>query len=162
VPETTGRRSAGSPRPDGTDIGKVRARGRIRPEGDMHMKNLINEFKDFINKGDVVTIAVGLVMALYFKLIVDAVIDGVITPIIAAIFGKSDIFLIGFDIGDSRISIGAVLYAALVFVVVAFILFMVVKAYNAWKAGDGADDEVEAAPTEVELLTQIRDSLQNR
>ncbi len=52
------------------------------------MKNMIDEFKDFINKGDVVMIAVGLVMALYFKKIVDALIDGVITPIIAAIFGE--------------------------------------------------------------------------
>jgi len=123
------------------------------------MKNLIDEFKAFINKGDVVMIAVGLVMALYFKAIVDAVIDGVITPIIAAIFGKSDIFNIGFDIGDSRISIGAVIYAALVFVVVAFILFLVVKAYNRWK--DQPEEEA-SGPTEIDLLTEIRDSLRSR
>jgi large conductance mechanosensitive channel len=123
---------------------------------------MINEFKDFINKGDVVMIAVGLVMALYFKEIVDALIGGVITPIISAIFGKSDIFNIGFDLGDSRVSIGAVIYAAVVFVIVAFILFLVVKAYNGWKSGDSSDDDVEAAPTEVELLTEIRDSLRSR
>ena len=51
------------------------------------VKNMIVEFKAFINKGDVVTIAVGLVMALYFKEIVDSIIAGVITPILAAIFG---------------------------------------------------------------------------
>jgi large conductance mechanosensitive channel len=102
-------------------------------------------------------IAVGLVLALYFKTIVDAIIAGVITPIIAAIFGKSDIFSIGFDIGDARISIGSVIYAALVFVVVAFILFLVVKAYNASK-----DDDDEAGPTEIELLAEIRDALRNR
>ena len=53
------------------------------------MKNFLREFKDFINKGDVVTIAVGLIMALYFTKIVDAVLNGVINPIIAAIFGQS-------------------------------------------------------------------------
>ena len=52
------------------------------------MKNMLEEFKEFINKGDIVTIAVGLVLALYFKTIVDAFIDGVIKPIIAAIFGE--------------------------------------------------------------------------
>ena len=123
------------------------------------MKNMIDEFKEFINKGDVVMIAVGLVIALYFKEIVDAVISGVITPIIAAIFGESDIFTIGFDIGDARISIGSVIYAALVFLVVAFILFVVVKAYNRWR--DPATD-TDAGPTEIDLLTEIRDSLRSR
>jgi large conductance mechanosensitive channel len=123
------------------------------------MKNMIDEFKDFINKGDVVLIAVAFVLALYFRVIVDSVIDGVITPIIAAIFGKSSIFNIGFDIGDARISIGAVIYAALVFVIVAFILFLVVKAYNKWQ--DPARD-TDAGPTEIELLTEIRDSLRSR
>ncbi len=123
------------------------------------MKNMIDEFKDFINKGDVVLIAVGLVMALYFKEIVDQIIGGVITPIIAAIFGESSVFSIGFDIGDAFISIGAVIYAVFVFVIVAFILFLVVKAYNRWK--DPATD-TDAGPTEIELLTEIRDSLRNR
>ncbi len=122
------------------------------------MKSMLEEFKAFINKGDVVLIAVALVLALYFKEIVDALIGGVITPIIGAIFGKSNIFEIGFDIGDARISIGSVIYAALVFVIVAFILFLVVKAYNSWKS----DDDSDAGPTEVELLTEIRDALRSR
>lgn len=124
------------------------------------MKNMINEFKDFINKGDVVTIAVGLVMALYFKAIVDAIIAGIITPIIAAIFGESDIAQVGtFSINGADFSIGLVLKAAIDFIIVAFVLFVLVKAYNNWKADA---PEEEAGPTEVELLTEIRDSLRNR
>ena len=75
------------------------------------MKKMLDEFKDFINKGDVVTIAVGLVMALYFKTIVDKFIEGVITPIIAAIAGEANYEAIGFNIGDARISIGLVIGA---------------------------------------------------
>jgi large conductance mechanosensitive channel len=120
------------------------------------VKNMIQEFKDFINKGDVVVVAVGLVMALYFKAIVDAIIAGIIEPIIAAIFGKSDFYGIGFDLGDSFVSIGRVIQAAIDFVVVAFILFLIIKAYNSGKA---KSPEEEAGPTEVELLTQIRDEL---
>jgi len=122
------------------------------------MKDMWKEFREFINKGDIVMIAVALVMALYFKAIVDQVIAGVIDPIIAAIFGKSDISAIGFDIGDARISIGLVFSAIIDFVVVAIVLFFVVKAYNHWKQ---TEDE-EAGPTEIELLTEIRDSLRQR
>jgi large conductance mechanosensitive channel len=123
------------------------------------MKNMIDEFKDFINKGDVVTIAVGLIMALYFQKIVEALLDGVINPIIAAIFGESSFAEIGFDIGDAFISVGLVIDAVISFVVVAFILFLLVKGYNRWK---NAAEENDAAPTEIELLTEIRDSLRTR
>ena len=123
------------------------------------MKNMLDEFKDFINKGDVVTIAVGLILALYFQKIVEALLDGVINPIIAAIFGESSFTDIGFSIGDAFISIGLVIDAAISFVVVAFILFMMIKAYNNWK---GPEEVEEAGPSEVELLTEIRDSLRNR
>ncbi len=122
------------------------------------MKNMIDEFRDFINKGDVVTIAFGLIMALYFQTIVDSLLEGVILPIVAAIFGEPNYSNIGFSIGEARISIGLVLDAIITFISVAFILFVLIKAYNAWKAEEDSD----APPTEVELLTQIRDSLQNR
>ena len=124
------------------------------------MKNMIAEFKDFINKGDVVTIAVGLIMALYFKAIVDALLAGVIEPIIAAIFGESSFSTMAFDFGDSQIVYGLVISAAIDFVSVAFILFLLVKAYNNWKQDEEEDEE--AGPTEVDLLTEIRDSLASR
>lgn len=124
------------------------------------MKNLLKEYKEFINKGDVVTTAIGLVMALYFKTIIDKIIEGIITPIIAAIFGQANYAEIGFDIGDARISIGLVLGAIIDFIAVALILFFILKAYNKMRK---AQEEAEpAGPTEIELLTEIRDSLRNR
>jgi large conductance mechanosensitive channel len=118
---------------------------------------MLREFKDFINKGNVLWIAVGLIMALYFAKIVDAVLDGVINPIIAAIFGEANFQDIGFDIGDARISIGLVIDAIISFVVVAFLLFLIVKAYNRMRREDPA-----AGPTDNELLVQIRDLLASR
>jgi large conductance mechanosensitive channel len=122
------------------------------------MKKMLDEFKTFINKGDVVTIAVGLILALYFTKIVNALLEGVINPIIAAIFGETNYTAIGFDIGDARISIGLVIDAVISFVAVAFILYLIVKAYNAWKK----PEEDAAGPTEIELLTEIRDALRSR
>ena len=122
------------------------------------MRKLIKEFGDFVNKGNVLTIAVGLVMALYFQKIVDAVMVGVINPIIAAIFGKENFTQIGFDIGDARISIGLVIDAAISFVAVAFFLFVIVEAYNRMRPA-----EPDVSPvTEVALLAEIRDLLAER
>jgi large conductance mechanosensitive channel len=123
---------------------------------DERKAGLFSEFKDFIGQGNLITIAVGLIMALYTKAIVDAILAGVIFPIISAIFGKPDIFQIGFDIGDARISIGLVITAIINFVVVAFILFLIVKVWNKLYV------QRAAAPTEVELLAEIRDELRRR
>lgn len=133
---------------------------------------MLKEFKDFINKGNVVTIAVGLVMALYFQKIVDAVLNGVINPIIAAIFGANNFTDIGFNIGDppeagtgagggnKDVSIGLIIDAAISFLAVAFFLFLIVKAYNKYVAKPV--EEEAAGPTETELLGEIRDLLAQR
>ena len=116
---------------------------------------MLQEFKDFISKGNVVEVAVGLVIALYFQAIIDALLEGVLYPIIAAIFGKPDFRAIGFDLGEAFVSIGLVIDAVISFVIVAFILFLVLKGYSRLKA----ETEDESGPSEVDVLTEIRDQL---
>ena len=91
-------------------------------------KGIWQEFKEFLNKGDFVTIAVGLIFALYLKADRRLHPDGIIFPIIAAIFGKPDFSDIGFTINHARFSIGLVIDAMISFVVVGLILFLIVKA----------------------------------
>lgn len=122
-----------------------------------HVKDLLKEYKDFINKGNVIATAVGLVMALYFKAIIDAIIEGIINPIVAAVVGKASIEDIGFEINGAFFSIGLVINAVIIFFIVALVLFLIVKAYN--KAAKVEPEE--AGPTEVELLTEIRDALRS-
>jgi large conductance mechanosensitive channel len=119
------------------------------------MKKMWAEFKDFMNRGDFVTIAVGLIIALQTVAVVNAIIEGIINPIIAAIVGKNNLNEFGFDIGDARISIGLVISALLTFIVVLIILFFVLKAWNALKRRSPEDD----IETELSVLKQIRDSL---
>ena len=95
-------------------------------------------------------------MALYFQKIVNAVLDGVINPLIAAIFGKTNFTDIGFYVNDSFISIGLVIDAVITFIVVAFFLFLVIKAYNNFKAKEPVED---TGPTDIQLLAEIRDEL---
>lgn len=122
------------------------------------MKKFLLEYKEFINRGDVVVVAIGLVMALYFKAIVDQIIAALITPLIALIFGESNIAAIGFSIGDTFFPIGLVFSALIDFLAVALILFFIIKAYNRFKGPEVDEDD---GPTEIELLAQIRDELRS-
>jgi large conductance mechanosensitive channel len=118
------------------------------------VKKLLNEYKDFINQGNVITIAIGLVMALYFKSIVDAVINGVIMPIVSAIVGEESFEDIDIGIGDATLEIGLVIQAVIMFIVVAFILFLIVRAYNTYVAKPQVGE-----PTELDVLKDIREEL---
>ena len=120
------------------------------------MKKLFGEYRDFINQGNVITVAVGLVMALYFKSIVDAFINGVIMPIVSAIVGEENFEDVDFGIGSATIEVGLVIQAIIMFIVVAFVLFLIIKAYNTYIAKP--QDEV-GTDSELSLLTEIRDEL---
>ena len=121
---------------------------------------MIQEFKDFVDKGGVFEAAVGLVMALAFTPVVNSIVDGVLMQIIAAIFGEPDFSSLTFDIGDASIQYGLVLTTIVSFLAIAFILFLLVKAYN--QATKDDEEEEESGPSEVDLLTEIRDNLASR
>jgi large conductance mechanosensitive channel len=118
------------------------------------VKKLLGEYRDFINQGNVITVAIGLVMALYFKSIVDAFINGIIMPIVSAIVGEQNFDDIDIGIGDATLEIGLVIQAIIMFIVVAFLLFLIIKAYNMYIA-----KPTEEGPTEIDVLTEIRDEL---
>jgi large conductance mechanosensitive channel len=120
---------------------------------------VIQEFKDFINKGGVLQVAVGLVMALAFTPVVTSIVDEFLLPIVAAIVGEPDFSRIGVDIGDARLGIGIILENLFDFVAIAFVLFLVVKLYNQWA---NKPEDAPSGPSEVDLLTEIRDSLKTQ
>jgi large conductance mechanosensitive channel len=116
---------------------------------------LIQEFKEFINRGNLVDIAVAFVMGVAFAAVINSLTNDIINPIIAKIFNVDD--LANWVVEDLRI--GAFLVAVINFLIVAFVMFLVVKAYNRMRAAEEAAEE----PTEeVVLLREIRDGLQPR
>ena len=119
---------------------------------------MIKEFKDFALKGNLIEIAVGLILALAFFAVVTSFVDDIINPIIGAIFGQPDFSALTIDIGDAEIRYGAFINALINILIVAFVLFLIVKAAN--RLLPKKDEDV--GPTEVELLTEIRDSLRGR
>jgi large conductance mechanosensitive channel len=119
---------------------------------------MLKEFKEFISKGNLVEIAVGLILALAFAGLVTSFTENLISPIIGAIFGQPNFDSLVIDIGDAQLRYGAFHTTLLNFVIVAFVLFLVIKAYNR----SFPKKEVPGGPTEIELLTEIRDDLRRR
>jgi large conductance mechanosensitive channel len=119
------------------------------------MRGFLREFRDFAVKGNLVEVAVGLVLALAFVALVNAFIADFVTPIIAAIAGKPDFSRLTFTINESKFTYGHFVNSAIAFLLVAFVLFLIIKAYNAMKKKE------EAAPSEVELLAEIRDGIKS-
>jgi large conductance mechanosensitive channel len=115
---------------------------------------MIKEFRDFINRGSLIDIAVGFVMGVAFAAVVTSLTDDIISPIIAKIFSIQD--LNAWVVSDIRI--GAFLAALINFVIVAFVMFLVVKAYN--RMQEPAEEPAPESPSEeIILLRDIRDSL---
>ncbi len=117
---------------------------------------MIKEFRDFINRGNLVDIAVAFVMGLAFAAVITSLTNDIINPIIAKIFSIES--LADWVVADIRL--GAFLVAIINFLIVALVMFMVVKGYNRMKKAEeaAAEDPTE----EVLLLREIRDGLGSR
>lgn len=133
---------------------------------------MIKGFKEFVMRGNVVDLAVAVVIGAAFGAVVTSLVDNVINPIIAAIFGKPDmsnVLVVTLnDLGtpdpadDAVLRVGSFLTEVLNFVIIAAaIYFMIVLPLNKLAQRRKAKEEpvVEDGPTEVELLIEIRDSL---
>lgn len=143
---------------------------------------MIKEFKDFIAKGNVMDMAVGIIIGAAFTAIVTSLVGDIINPFIGIITGGTDfsgnyVVLSGTapegaslaaarDAGANVFAYGSFLSAVINFLIIAFVVFLLVKAVNRIKdSAVGKKVEEEAAPagpTSEELLVQIRDELRAR
>jgi large conductance mechanosensitive channel len=123
--------------------------------------NVFREFREFISRGNVVDLAVAVVIGAAFTAIVTAVVEGLITPLIGMIGGK-DFRRMTFTINESVFSYGIVINAVIYFLVVsAVVFFLVVKPLNVLqeRRRRGEEPEPAALSDEAALLSEIRDLL---
>jgi len=127
-------------------------------------RGIVKEFKDFINRGNVVDISVAFVMGAAFKTVVDSFAGsadqpGILGGLIGAIFGgnQPDFSKKYVSINGSHIELGKFATASLNFVLVAMALFVVVKLYNRFRDNDEA--QKDEGPSTNDLLLEIRDEL---
>lgn len=131
---------------------------------------MLKEFKDFAMKGNLVDIAVGFVMGAAFNKVVASFTGGIVSPLIGLIFNADfkDLKYIvkegamndaGEKVGEVAVMYGDFLTNVIDFIIVAFVMFMIVKGVNKMKKKEEAAPEAPAGPSQEELLSEIRDLL---
>jgi large conductance mechanosensitive channel len=135
------------------------------------MKSFLREFRDFISTGNVIELAVAVILGAAIGRVITAFTNGVMMNLIAAIFGKPNFDEVRIKISDKEqtladgtlsngtyLEIGTVVTALISLLMTGLVLFFIIKAYNKMKKAN----EEPAGPTEIDLLTEIRDSLRAR
>lgn len=118
------------------------------------------EFKAFVVKGNVMDLAIAVVMGAAFGAIITSLVNDIIMPLIGIILGGVDFAALSVQVGSATVAYGKFIQACVTFVIIAFVIFLIVKALNNMK-------KKEAAPppgptTQEKLLMEIRDLLKKR
>ena len=129
------------------------------------MKKFLGEFKEFISKGNVMDLAIAVVIGNAFNAIVSSLVDDIIMPFVGLLIGGINFSDIKVTLGDANIMFGKFIQNVVDFLIVAFTIFIVVKAFNKLqekaKKKEEKEEKKEAAkkPDDVVLLEEIRDLL---
>lgn len=128
---------------------------------------MFKEFKEFISKGNVLDLAVGVIVGGAFGKIVTSLVDDIIMPIIGLIIGGIDFSGLSLKIGDATATVkyGMFIQNVVNFLIIAFSIFLVVKAVNKMRRIKPEKEEAPAEPQKTNeeiLLTEIRDLLKNK
>ena len=125
---------------------------------------MIKEFKEFIQRGNVIDLAVGVIIGAAFGKIVTSLVDDILMPIIGIILGKVDFSSLSVTVGSAIIKYGSFIQNLIDFLIVAFCIFLIVKLVNKLtkKKKEEKKAEVPAPSKEEVLLTEIRDILKKR
>lgn len=119
---------------------------------------MLKEFKEFAMKGNVLDLAVGVIIGAAFGAIVGAVVDHILMPVIGMLTGGINFDSLSVKVGDAELKYGMAISAAVKFIAIAFFLFLIVKAANKVKKEEPPAPPAGPSSTD-KLLMEIRDSL---
>jgi len=121
---------------------------------------MVSEFKEFAMKGSLMDMAVGIIIGAAIGKMVGALVDSILMPLIGMAMGGVDFSSLAMKVGEASIGYGAFIQALIDFLIVAFVIFMILRMINKMQK---TKEEEPAAPAEdVQLLTEIRDLLKQR
>lgn len=126
---------------------------------------MIKEFRDFIMRGNVIDLAVAVVIGGAFNAIIKSLVDDIIMPFVGVILGGLDFSSLAVMVGDATIAYGKFIQAIVNFLIIALALFFVIKSINQMqkRLEKPAEPPAPAAPPEdIVLLREIRDALKQR
>ena len=123
----------------------------------------IKEFKEFAVKGNVMDMAVGVIIGGAFGKIVTSLVHDILMPVLGILTGGLDFTGLKATIGDANITYGQFVQSVIDFVIIAFCIFLMIKGMNKLnKKKEEPAPEAPAGPTQEELLAEIRDLLKNK
>ncbi len=121
------------------------------------------EFRDFINRGNVIDLAVAVILGTAFTAIVNSLVNDIIMPIIGVLLGGIDFTTLAITVGDASITYGNFIQAIINFLLIALVVFLIVRSLNRMKRPKVEAPAAPPAPTvEEKLLTEIRDLLREQ
>lgn len=126
------------------------------------MKKFISEFKEFAMKGNMLDLAIGVIIGGAFNTVVKSIVDDMVMPLIGIFLGGKDFSALSLTIGDAQIKYGLFIQNFVNFLIIAFCLFVMVKCINSLKRHKEEEAKEEKAPekpADIALLEEIRDSL---
>jgi large conductance mechanosensitive channel len=125
-----------------------------------YMKNFVNEFKAFAMRGNVVDLAVAVVIGAAFGKIVSSLVENIVTPLIGILVGGIDLRGLSTEVGEATIKYGVFLQSIFDFIVIALAIFLVIKVLaKLHKKEEAKPKEPAPIPEDIILLREIRDSL---
>ena len=122
----------------------------------------IKEFKEFASQGNVMDMAVGVIIGGAFGKIVSSLVDDIIMPVVGVATGGVDFTTLAAKVGDAEIKYGMFIQNIIDFLIIALCIFCMVKAINKFKKKEEPAPEAPAGPTTEELLADIKDILKNK
>ena len=125
----------------------------------------ISEFKEFAMKGNVMDMAVGVIIGGAFGKIVSSLVDNVLMPLVGLVTGGVDFTTLAVKVGDAELKYGVFIQNVVDFIIVAFCIFLMLKGINKLnrkKEEPAPEPEAPAGPTQEELLAEIRDLLKKQ
>ncbi len=126
------------------------------------MRKFYEEFKKFAMRGNVLDMAVGIIIGGAFTSIVNSLVNDIFSPVIGLITGGIDFSALSFGIGGAQIMIGNFINAVISFLLVAFCVFILVKAVNKLTHKQEEEKPASVKPDDLIVLEEIRDLLKNK
>lgn len=121
---------------------------------------MVSEFKEFAMKGSLMDMAAGIIIGAAIGKVVGALVENILMPLIGTVMGGVDFSSLAIKVGDASIGYGAFIQALIDFLIIAFVIFMLLRGINKMKKAK--EEEPEEPAEDVVLLTEIRDLLKNR
>ena len=131
-------------------------------QGSDKMKKFIGDFKTFISRGNVMDMAVGVIIGAAFGKIVTSLVNDILMPLIGVILGGLDFSGLAIKIGNASIKYGSFIQSVIDFLIVAVCIFTMIKFFEKFKKKEVKKEEPVKTSEEILLLREIRDSLKKK